>query len=155
MDKSNDRKLFRQRLLSGEKLLGAFCPAPSPELIEVAAFAGFDFTVIDAEHGPITIADVVHMVRAGHSADVPVMVRVPEYSADFIMRSLDAGADGIMVPQVETAEEVQRLFAAMHYPPAGVRGLAFYARAHHFMPDFEAVWLQPNPKLTQHPASMR
>lgn len=132
MNSRNERTGFRRRILDGEKLLGAFCPAPSPELIEVAAYSGFDFVVIDAEHGPITISDVVHMTRAAHAAGAPVMVRVPEYSGEFIMRSLDAGVDGILVPQVETAEEVQRIFQAMHYPPVGVRGLAFYARAHGF-----------------------
>ncbi|WP_181900619.1 HpcH/HpaI aldolase family protein [Paracoccus thiocyanatus] len=132
MNHQDERSRFRQRVLDGDKLLGAFCPAPSPELIEVAAYSGFDFVVIDAEHGPITISDVVHMTRAAHSAGAPVIVRVPEYSGEFIMRSLDAGVDGILVPQVEEAAEVQRIFQAMHYPPVGVRGLAFYARAHGF-----------------------
>lgn len=123
---------LRQRIRNGESVLGAFCPAPSPELIEVASYAGFDFTVIDAEHGPITIADIVHMIRAGQSASTPVLVRVPELSGEFIMRSLDAGAEGILVPQIESGEQVHRIVQLMHYPPNGVRGLAFYARAHGF-----------------------
>lgn len=135
MEAQKSRHDFRKRVKARDPMLGAFCPAPSPELIEVAAFAGFDFTVIDAEHGPITISDIVHMVRAGHGAGIAVMVRVPEATTDFVLRSLDAGADGIIVPQIETAEQAAAAVARMHYPPNGNRGLAFYTRAHRFMKD--------------------
>ena len=126
---------FRKRLKARESLLGAFCPAPSPELVEVAAFAGFDFVVIDAEHGPIGIGDIVHMIRAGHSAGIAVMVRVPSMTPDFVLRSLDAGADGLIIPQIETPQEAAAVVDALHYPPAGSRGLAFYTRTHRFMKD--------------------
>lgn len=136
LEQQKSRHDFRIRLKAREALLGAFCPSPSPELIEVAAFAGFDFTVIDAEHGPITIGDIVHMVRAGHSAGIAVLARVPEATADFVLRSLDAGADGIIVPQVETADQAAAVVARVRYPPHGERGLAFYTRAHRFTRDF-------------------
>jgi len=111
-------------------MICGFIAAPSPELVEVAAHAGFDFVVIDAEHGPITVADIAHMIRAGDSVDLPVIVRVPEPSKDFILRSLDAGATGIVAPEIETAEEAAELVAHTHYPPRGHRGAAGYSRAY-------------------------
>lgn len=134
-DTRPSRHDFRKRLKAREPLLGAFCPAPSPELVEVAAFAGFDFVVVDAEHGPIGIGDILHMIRAGHSAGIAVMVRVPAMTPDFVLRSLDSGADGIIVPQVDTPVQAAEVVAALHYPPAGNRGLAFYTRTHRFMKD--------------------
>jgi len=135
MHEQKSRHDFRKRVEARDPMLGAFCPAPSPELIEVAAFAGFDFTVIDAEHGPITISDIIQMIRAGHGAGIAVMVRVPEATTDFVLRSLDAGADGVIIPQIETAEQAAAMVAKTHYPPTGNRGLAFYTRAHRFMKD--------------------
>lgn len=126
---------FRSRMKARERMLGAFCPAPSPELVEVAAFAGFDFVVIDAEHGPIGIGDIVHMIRAGHGTGVAVMVRPPVMTPDFVLRALDAGADGLVIPQIETPQEAVAAVKSMHYPPGGNRGLAFYTRAHRFMKD--------------------
>lgn len=117
-------------------MVAAFIPAPSPELVEIAAYAGFDFAVIDAEHGPISIGDVVHMVRAAQAANMPVLVRVPVATKDFVLRSLDAGADGILVPQVESAAEAAAIVEESHYPPLGRRGAAYYARAHRFTKDF-------------------
>jgi 2-keto-3-deoxy-L-rhamnonate aldolase RhmA len=126
---------LRARILAREPMVAAFIPAPSPELIEIAAYGGFDFAVIDAEHGPISLGDIVHMVRAAQAARLPVMVRVPVVTKDFILRSLDAGADGILVPQVETEQEAAAAVAEAHYPPLGTRGAAYYARAHRFTRD--------------------
>lgn len=134
-DTRPSRHDFRKRLKAREPMLGAFCPAPSPELVEVAAFAGFDFVVIDAEHGPISIGDILHMIRAGHSAGIAVMVRPPALTPDFVLRALDAGADGLVIPQIETPQEAAAAVSAMHYPPGGTRGLAFYTRTHRFMKD--------------------
>ncbi len=133
---------FRARLQAREPMLAAFVPAPSPELIEVAAYSGFDFAVIDAEHGPITPGDIVHMVRAAQSARMPVMVRVPFAGKDFVLRSLDAGADGILVPQVDTADMAREAVAETHYPPIGRRGGAYYARAHRFTKDMGWEFLE-------------
>jgi len=119
---------FRDRLRSRAPMICGFIAAPSPDLVEVAHYAGFDFVVVDAEHGPITIGDICHMIRAGQSVGIPVLVRVPEPTKDFILRSLDAGASGIVAPEIETAEEAAALVAATHYPPAGHRGAAHYSR---------------------------
>jgi len=126
---------FRERIQRHDTLIGAFVSAPSAELIEIAAYSEFDFAVIDAEHGPITVGDVVSMVRAAQSANIPVLVRVPFANKDFVLRSLDAGADGILVPQVEDAASAIAAVKEMMYPPLGVRGGAYYARVHRFTKD--------------------
>ena len=126
---------FSRRVRNRQEMLGAFCSAPCPELVEIAAFAGFDFAVIDAEHGPIAIGDIAHMVRAGHAAGMPVMARIPASSLDMIPRALDLGIDGILAPQIDTAQEAAAVVAATRYPPSGNRGVAFYTRAHRFTKD--------------------
>lgn len=125
-----DDKGLKARLQDGRPLTGAFVPAPSPELVEIAAHAGYDFVVLDAEHGPLDFADIRHMIRAAQAVGVPVLVRVPTASKDFIGRALDSGADGILVPQVSSAEDARAAVAQALYPPEGVRGAAYYARAY-------------------------
>lgn len=121
---------LKARMRDRQALTGAFVPAPSPELVEIAAHAGYDFVVLDAEHGPLDFADIRHMIRAAQAVGVPVLVRVPTASKEFIGRVLDSGADGILVPQVSSVEEARAAVFQALYPPAGARGAAFYARAY-------------------------
>lgn len=123
---------LKTRLRARQSLTGAFVPAPSPEIVEIAAYAGYDFVVLDAEHGPLDLADIRHMIRAAQAAGIPVLVRVPTASKDFIGRALDSGADGILVPQVSSVEEARQAVAQALYPPQGVRGAAFYARTYEY-----------------------
>jgi 4-hydroxy-2-oxoheptanedioate aldolase len=114
-------------LLRGTRpLLGMFIGLPAPALVEMCGHAGFDFVVIDNEHGPASLETTEHMLRAAKSAGVIPVVRTVE--AD-ILRVLDIGASGIQVPQVNCAEQAQRIVAAAKYPPAGKRGAAFSTRA--------------------------
>ena len=123
---------LRARAEAGERLLGVLLRMPGEELVEMAAVAGFDFVLVDCEHGP---ADVValrqHMaVAAVHG--VPVVVRVGENDAGMILRALDQGAEGILAPHVDSAAEARALVSAAHYPPIGTRGFATYSRAGRF-----------------------
>jgi 2-keto-3-deoxy-L-rhamnonate aldolase RhmA len=114
-------------LLRGTRpLLGMFIGLPAPALVEMCGHAGFDFVIIDNEHGPASIETTEHMLRAAKSAGVIPVVRTVE--AD-ILRVLDIGASGIQVPQVDSAEQTRRIVAAAKYPPAGTRGAAFSTRA--------------------------
>jgi 4-hydroxy-2-oxoheptanedioate aldolase len=110
-----------------------FCGLPSPALIEMAAFAGFDFVVIDNEHGMSSFETTEHMLRAARASGIMPIVRCFETD---IPRILDAGASGIKVPMVETPEQAHRIAQRMRYPrPAGQagsrgsRGSAFSTRA--------------------------
>ena len=111
---------LKARMRDRQALTGAFVPAPSPELVEIAAHAGYDFVVLDAEHGP-GFRRHHHMIRAAQAVGVPVLVRVPTASKEFIGRVLDSGADGILVPQVSSVEEARAAVSQALYPPAGTR----------------------------------
>lgn len=114
-------------LLRGDKpLVGVFIGIASPALVEMCGYAGFDFVVLDNEHGPAGIETTEHLIRAARCANVIPVVRTYEVE---ILRVLDLGASGIQVPQVNTAEQARRIVAAAKYPPVGVRGAAFSPRA--------------------------
>lgn len=131
----NSANNLRARLKRREPMIAAFIPAPSPELVEIAAYSDFDFVVIDAEHGSIGPGEITHMVRAAQAAWVPALVRVPVCTKDYVLRSLDAGAEGVLVPQVDTIEQAADAIAETHYPPEGRRGAAFYSRQHRYTRD--------------------
>jgi 4-hydroxy-2-oxoheptanedioate aldolase len=114
-------------LLRGSRpLLGMFVGIPVPALVEMCGHAGFDFVIVDNEHGPAGIESTEHMLRAARGAGIIPVVRTLE--AD-ILRILDIGASAIQVPQVNTAEQARRIVAAAKYPPVGRRGAAFSTRA--------------------------
>src|SRR3712207_6733798 len=92
-------------------LAGLFVGIPSPALVEIAGHAGFDFVVIDNEHGPATLETTEHLIRAAHSAGIVPIVRVSTASAPEILRTLDLGASGIQVPQVNTVEQARQVVA--------------------------------------------
>jgi 4-hydroxy-2-oxoheptanedioate aldolase len=120
---------LKERLRSGEPLLGCFVMLPAPAIIEMAAYAGFDFVVIDAEHGASHVESIEHQLRAADAAGISAVVRTVGMTPGEILRVLDAGAEGIVVPHVKTVEDVKAIVSASHYPPHGIRGLATTARA--------------------------
>ena len=95
---------FRSRLASGERLLGTMVTLPTPATAEILAEVGFDRLFIDGEHGPLEIPDVLSILQAVGDR-VACVVRVPEAAEAPIKRMLDLGADGIIVPQVNSAEQ--------------------------------------------------
>ncbi|MEZ5796640.1 MAG: aldolase/citrate lyase family protein [Paracoccaceae bacterium] len=119
---------FKSRLRAQEQLAGCFVMAPSPSIVEMCGFAGFDFVVIDQEHGPAGTETLENMVRAAEASGTAALVRVPWGDRWLIQRALDAGAQGVVVPHVTSAEEARAIVRACHYPPLGYRGLASTAR---------------------------
>lgn len=124
---------LRPALQAGVPLNGMFCGLPLPALVEMAAFAGFDFVVIDNEHGVASFETTEHMLRAARASGIMPIVRC--FEAD-IPRVLDAGASGIKVPMVQTPEQAERIARLMRYPRPpgqpglkGLRGSAFSTRA--------------------------
>ena len=110
-------------------LLGIFVSIPSSALVEMAGYAGFDFVVIDNEHGPAGIETTEHLIRAARVAGIAPIVRVSRADPQEILRSLDIGASGIQVPQVNDAAQARLVVSAAKYPPEGNRGVAFSTRA--------------------------
>ncbi len=115
---------FRARLRSGEFLVGTWLTILDPIVPELLAGSGFDLLVADGEHGAVATADLVQMVIATRAAGVPVLYRVAANEPVRIMHALDAGASGVVIPQVRTVADVERAVAWCRYPPIGLRGIA-------------------------------
>ncbi|NRP72183.1 4-hydroxy-2-oxo-heptane-1,7-dioate aldolase [Ensifer psoraleae] len=120
---------LRTRIRNGETLLGAFVMIPSPAVVEMLGYAGFDFAIIDSEHGASSVESVENQIRAAEAAGISVIVRTVGMTAGEVLRILDAGAEGVVVPHVKCEADARALVAAAHYAPRGIRGMATTARA--------------------------
>jgi 2-keto-3-deoxy-L-rhamnonate aldolase RhmA len=120
--------MLKTRISQGETLVGTFVFLPSPALVEIIAKAGFDFIIIDMEHSPKDWSTVEHMIRAANIHGLPVLIRVSENSEKLILQCLEIGADGIVLPFVQTAEQVTDAANAVYYPPKGKRGTCTVTR---------------------------
>ena len=116
--------LVRQKLNAGEVVIGCFVGFPSPEVVELCGHSGYDFVLIDAEHGAITPASAYHMVLAAEATGTVPLIRVPHNEPSIILRYMDIGAAGVMVPQINSAAEARAVVQAVKYHPQGNRGLA-------------------------------
>jgi 4-hydroxy-2-oxoheptanedioate aldolase len=114
----------KETLQNGGKAIGIFIPMPSPDVVEIVALAGFDFALLDAEHGRISPGDAYPMILAAEARDVPAFVRVGENDRQVVLKYLDLGVSGVMIPQTSTPELARDAVAAVRYPPQGLRGLA-------------------------------
>ncbi len=119
---------FRQRVLGGETLLGAFVGLGSPPAAELVGRAGFDWAIVDLEHGFGTETELVATIHALEATGTPALVRPQSTERLRIGRALDMGAAGIMVPRLESVEQVQEAVSYLRYPPTGVRGVALLTR---------------------------
>jgi 2-keto-3-deoxy-L-rhamnonate aldolase RhmA len=113
---------LRQKLHSGQVCLGTWANFVDPTVAELLSGSGYDFLMIDSEHGPMDIQNVQANIMATKGSHVAPMVRVAWNDAVLIKRVLDVGAAGILAPMVRTAADVQRAVEACLYPPAGIRG---------------------------------
>jgi 4-hydroxy-2-oxoheptanedioate aldolase len=132
---------LKRRLAAGDQLYGVWLGMGDPGVAELLAWSGYDFAIIDQEHGQGALTDAVALMRACATAGCPVIVRVPWNDQVYLKRILDAGASSIMIPMVETAEEARAAVAACRYPPAGRRGYAAPAMRcsrYGFIPDYRA-----------------
>jgi 4-hydroxy-2-oxoheptanedioate aldolase len=108
-------------------VLGTFLNLGSPLAAEICAQAGLDWLLVDLEHGAGTEADLIPTLQA--CGATPTLVRVEQNSRPRFQRSLDAGAAGVMVPRVDSAEEARAAVAHTRYPPRGDRGVAYMNRS--------------------------
>ncbi len=114
---------FRETCLSGQAKFGLFCNIAHPAAVEVLALGRPDFICLDGEHSQIGRGEFENLCRAGDVHGVPVMARVPGKAPEALAGVLDAGARGVMVPMVSTAEEARAIVSACRYPPLGRRGV--------------------------------
>lgn len=118
---------LRQQLQSGDTILGSWINSLSPVVAELMASAEFDFLVLDAEHSPLDVPQAFSLfqaIRAG-SSRCAAMVRLPGNDYAETKRYLDAGANGVIVPLIRTAEEAREVIRSVKYPPRGDRGVGF------------------------------
>ena len=120
--------------MSGREILtggaiGIFVKLPSIEVVEIAALAGLDFVVVDLEHSPLSIETAATLVAIARARGLGALVRIPDHSATWVQRCLDSGADGLMVPHVDSIEQARALHTSAHFPPHGIRGCGPTTRA--------------------------
>jgi 2-keto-3-deoxy-L-rhamnonate aldolase RhmA len=116
-------------MLSDRFCLGVFVSISAPELVEMLIYAGFDFVIIDAEHGALSDGEIRDMVRASDGAGAPSLVRL---AADELARGatlLDAGASGLQLTGIGSKTETEESVRGLRYPPRGHRGFSGYTRA--------------------------
>jgi 4-hydroxy-2-oxoheptanedioate aldolase len=138
---------FRRRVLAREWLCGTFLNLGSPITVEVAGLAGFDWLLIDHEHGPFGEDTLLHQLQAAAATTAFPVVRIAANEPARFKRALDMGAGGVMVPYVNSASEARAAVAAMRYPPRGMRGVAKFHRGAGFGADFDDYYLHAHERI--------
>ena len=116
-------KKLRNKLRSNEPIYGLWVTLESPSITEMAVSLGMDWVLIDAEHGHLDWKDISTHISAAMRSDTVVIVRIAERSTVLSKRALDIGADGIMIPWMESVEEIEKAVSDCNYPPEGRRGI--------------------------------
>jgi 2-keto-3-deoxy-L-rhamnonate aldolase RhmA len=114
---------FRQRLASDEPLFGLWVTLESASITEIAVALGIDWVVVDAEHGHLDWKEINEHLRAAVRSHTVVLVRLAERNTSLAKRALDIGADGVVIPWVESVEQIEDALRDCRYPPEGRRGI--------------------------------
>ena len=120
---------LKKALQDGKVALGPFLKFTDPAVVEIMGFAGFDFVIIDGEHGPISIESAQNIIRTAETANITSVIRVSNNEESLILRALDIGAQGIEIPQINSESDAIRAVKSVKYSPQGERGICRYVRA--------------------------
>ena len=126
-----NKNTLKQKLNAGKTTIGPFVGWPSPAMVETMGWMGFDFVVIDCEHGPMDYETAEHMIRAAELSGTTPILRIGLNEQQNIQRYLEAGAAGVLIPLVNNASDAQKVVDSVKYPPVGKRG-AFSGRGARF-----------------------
>lgn len=118
-----------KKRLKKETLFGTFVPFALGDVADYTSRLGFDFIIIDNEHGIMNQETIFDMIRAAQCQRTPVLVRCTNSTPDMIHKVLDMGAEGILVPVINTAEDAREVLKSAFYPPKGERGIAYFTIA--------------------------
>jgi len=129
-------KNLKKRLKNGETLNGCWLNLGSSVTAEIVGMAGFDWVLIDLEHGAGVEKDVFHQLQALEHTSAGSIIRIESSQRQRILRVLDMGAEGIMCPRINDADEARAVASGLHYPPEGSRGIAKMVRASGFGQNF-------------------
>ncbi len=121
----------KAKLKAGQPAFGVISTTDDPQLAELFGIAGFDYYMLDAEHGLLDPAQVMNVIRTCESTHMTPMIRIGSKDPKVVLQYLDAGMMGIMMPGLESPEEVKMLVDAVKYTPFGKRGLGFSRASGH------------------------
>ncbi len=138
---------FRHRVLAGEWLAGTFLNLGSPLTAEIAGRSGFDWLMLDQEHGPGSEETLLQQLHAVSASNAATIVRIANNEPARFKRVLDLGANGVMVPYVNNAEEARAAVASVRYPPHGLRGVSKFNRAAGFGQNFDDYYAHCHERL--------
>ena len=125
------KNTLKQKLNEGKTTIGPFVGLPSPGIVETMGWMGFDFVVVDCEHGPMDYETAEHMIRAAELSNTTAILRIGLNEQQNIQRYMDAGAAGVMIPLINNGRDGKKVVNAIKYPPMGKRG-AFAGRNANF-----------------------
>jgi len=114
---------LKKRIAEGKTAYGVISPLTDPTICEYIGLNGYDYYMIDGEHGAISISDVTNLVRACELYNCTPLARIRSVDTKLILQYMDAGVMGVMMPSIDNADDVQQLVNAIKYPPMGNRGL--------------------------------
>lgn len=120
---------FKTAMDSDRGALGPFMICTDPAMVEAAGHAGYDFVLLDMEHGTTTFQELPNLIRAANVTGVCPVVRVPRGSDIWIDQALDVGAGAVMIPQIDTAEQARAAVSAAKFSPVGTRGTCRFVRS--------------------------
>jgi 2-keto-3-deoxy-L-rhamnonate aldolase RhmA len=137
----------KQKLKEGKVVFGAIVGECAPTTVELLGRIGFDFIMIDCEHGSMGLLEVEHLVRACETAGITPLARVPDHASATILRFLDRGVQGVIVPHVNSKAQAEAVIRAARYYPDGERSIGS-TRAHDYNVGVSRVeaarWLNEN-----------
>ncbi|MBE6729402.1 MAG: hypothetical protein E7568_04115 [Ruminococcaceae bacterium] len=118
------KNIFKEKILAGEKTIGTFCELMSENVVEALGYAGLDYVVFDNEHSPIEAETNLALVRAAEHGGITPFARVKGISRPALLKLLDIGVQGLIVPNVKTVDDVNQLVSWSKYAPIGNRGFS-------------------------------
>lgn len=120
---------LKRKLQRGEVVFGPFMNCSYGAFIEIVGLSGFDYAIVDMEHGPLSVETAEDLCRTAQGVGLDPIVRVRKNDAPQIQRALDIGSAGVQVPQIETREQAEAVVRAAKYQPIGMRGISLFTRA--------------------------
>lgn len=123
---------LREALAKKQAVVGTWVQSPSAEVVEILGWSGWDFVILDLEHGPYGAEQLPHLIRAAESAGVAPLVRVPLEAAEQVGKALDLNAAGIVTPGVRSPEAAREAIRLTRFPPHGTRSASLSTRQLHY-----------------------
>lgn len=120
---------FRKKIQAGSAVYGPFMKTEDPMFVEIVGYSGFDFVILDMEHGPVSLQQQQNNIRAAVSSNLLPIVRVKDTNENTIGSVLDIGACGIQVPHINNAEQAREAVTFSKFYPQGMRGVCRFVRA--------------------------